>query len=416
VAKAVADQGGPLLKRRKLSRLVPEAGADAASGAIEIGLARELDEACAEIARLERLSSPVIAVARPPKGPAKTVAAAAESADKRAKDLLKDFRAARQRVQEQADRLAAEKVLLSQKLAAKDSALDDARARIKSLEGSLAEAEGEPVRERAESLQNELRATRDRLQGKLDSLTKENARLSRTATQRDAALGDARTRVEYLEAALSAAEAECGRLATEAAVAREKHQAETTALTARFDEMSSRALTAEKLLAETRERLLARIIEIDAVRQRVAEAKADAGAAYTRQRQLEDALCLLQSQFEELERSQSKLAEATKTLLQKFRDRDRALIAAEETIKVLAKRNAQPEIEAEGAGGHNSRHSNRHDNRHDRSGGGDLGQRNLDEDDTAGKDWAELARLLTDFVDRKRQSCEQRLRAASAGC
>ena len=175
-------------------------------------------------------------------------------------------------------------------------------------------------------------------------------------------------------------------------------------------------MTAENLLAETRERLLARIIEIDAVRQRVAEAKADAGAAYTRQRQLEDALCLLQSEFEELERSQSKLAEATKTLLQKFRDRDRALIAAEETIKVLAKRNAQPEIEAEGAGGHNNRHNNRHDNRHDRSGGGDLGQRNLDEDDTAGKDWAELARLLTDFVDRKRQSCEQRLSAASAGC
>ncbi|MGA8654181.1 MAG: hypothetical protein WB677_26785 [Xanthobacteraceae bacterium] len=286
-----------MLKRRKLSRLVPEAGADTLSGAIEIGLARELDEACAEIARLERRSSPVIAVARPPKGPAKTVAAAAESADKRAKDLQKDlqkdFRAARQRVQEQAGRLAAENALLSQKLAARDSALDDARARIKSLEASLAAAEGEPVRERAESLQNELRATRDRLQGKLDSLTKENARLSRTATQRDAALGDARTRVEYLEAALSAAEAECGRLATEAPGAREKHQAETAALTARFDEMSSRALTAENLLAETRERLLARIIEIDAVRQRVAEAKADAGAAYTRQRQLEDALCLL---------------------------------------------------------------------------------------------------------------------------
>ena len=197
-----------MLKRRKLSRLVPEAGADTLSGAIEIGLARELDEACAEIARLERRSSPVIAVARPPKGPAKTVAAAAESADKRAKDLQKDlqkdFRAARQRVQEQAGRLAAENALLSQKLAARDSALDDARARIKSLEASLAAAEGEPVRERAESLQNELRATRDRLQGKLDSLTKENARLSRTATQRDAALGDARTRVEYLEAALSA--------------------------------------------------------------------------------------------------------------------------------------------------------------------------------------------------------------------
>ena len=65
-----------------------------------------------------------------------------------------------------------------------------------------------------------------------------------------------------------------------------------------------------KLLAEARERLLARIIEIDAVRQRVAQANAVTDAAYDRQRQLEDALCLQQTQFEELERSQSKLAEA----------------------------------------------------------------------------------------------------------
>jgi hypothetical protein len=49
------------------------------------------------------------------------------------------------------------------------------------------------------------------------------------------------------------------------------------------------------------ERLLARIIEIDAMRQRVAQA--DAGADYDRQRQLEDALCVQQKEFEELARS-----------------------------------------------------------------------------------------------------------------
>jgi len=87
-----------------------------------------------------------------------------------------------------------------------------------------------------------------------------------------------------------------------------------------------------KLLAEARERLLARIIEIDAVRQRVARATAVTNAAYDRQRQLEDALCLQQTQFEELERSQSKLAEATKVLLQRFRDRERAVVVAEKKI------------------------------------------------------------------------------------
>ena len=55
-------------------------------------------------------------------------------------------------------------------------------------------------------------------------------------------------------------------------------------------------------------------------------------AAYDRQRQLEDALCLQQTQFEELERSQSKLAEATKVLLQRFRDRERAVVVAEKKI------------------------------------------------------------------------------------
>jgi hypothetical protein len=92
-----------------------------------------------------------------------------------------------------------------------------------------------------------------------------------------------------------------------------------------------------------RERLLARLIEIDAVRQRVAQANAVAGAAYDRQRQLEDALCLQQNQFDELERSQSKLAEATKLLLQRFRDRERALVAANEKVKALAERNAELE-------------------------------------------------------------------------
>jgi chromosome segregation ATPase len=128
-----------------------------------------------------------------------------------------------------------------------------------------------------DSQQCELRVARDRVQKKLDTATSENARLSRAAAEKDRVLADARTRVEYLEAALAAAEAECGRLTADAAKACDKHQAET-----------SRAITAEKLLAEARERLLARIIEIDAVRQRVAQANAVTNAAYDRQRQLED--------------------------------------------------------------------------------------------------------------------------------
>ena len=132
----------------------------------------------------------------------------------------------------------------------------------------MAAAEG--AAKLTDSQQCELRVARDRVQKKLDTATSENARLSRAAAEKDRVLADARTRVEYLEAALAAAEAECGRLTADAAKACDKHQAET-----------SRAITAEKLLAAARERLLARIIEIDAVRQRVAQANAVTNAATT---------------------------------------------------------------------------------------------------------------------------------------
>ena len=166
--------------------------------------------------------------------------------------------------------------------------------------------------------------------------------------------------------------------------------------------MRARAVTAEKLLAEARERLLARIIEIDAVRQRVAQANAVTNAAYDRQRQLEDALCLQQTQFEELERAQSKLTEATKVLLQRFRDRERAFVVAEKKIKALVERNAWLEAARDRAGGPNQR-------------GRETPQSSLeDAADAALADWAELARLLGNFVERKTATTPATRRARSA--
>jgi hypothetical protein len=166
-------------------------------------------------------------------------------------------------------------------------------------------------------------------------VTSENARLALAAAARERVLDDAHTRVEYLEAALAAAELQCKRLAGEAKGVGERHQAEMSALRARFADMAKRADIAEKLLAEARERLLARIIEIDGVRERAAQADTAAGAAYDRQCQLEDALCLQQSRYEELERPQTTLADATKALLRRFRERERALALAGEKINAL---------------------------------------------------------------------------------
>ena len=378
-----------MLNRRKALRLVPEAGADSISQSIEAGLARELDQAFADIARQKRQSPPASATALAPRRAAAAFATAAKPAAEKASEESPTG-AGGKALQERADRLAAENGLLAQKLAERDSALGDARARIKFLEERLSSA-AEGAAKLTESQQSELRVARDRVQKKLDTATSENARLSRAATEKDRVLADARTRVEYLEAALAAAEAECGRLTADAAKARDKHQAET-----------SRAITAEKLLAEARERLLARIIEIDAVRQRVAQANAVTNAAYDRQRQLEDALCLQQTQFEELERSQSKLAEATKVLLQRFRDRERAFVVAEKKIKALVERNAWLEAARDRAGSPNQR-------------GRETPQSSLeDAADAALQDWAELARLLGDFVERKTAATPATRRARSA--
>ena len=199
-AKMAVDRGGALLNRRKASRPVGDAGAAALVPAIETGLARELDQARAEIGRQNRPPPREGAAASLPRRQAASSAAGARSAEKAAQQLQIEVSAAV--LQARAERLAAENALLARKLTERNSALDKARARVKSLEDKLAKAGGEDAAKTtektaaktAETVQNELGSVRDRLQGKLDSVTKENVRLSRAATERDRALADARTR------------------------------------------------------------------------------------------------------------------------------------------------------------------------------------------------------------------------------
>jgi chromosome segregation ATPase len=391
-ARAAVDRSAGLLDRAKPLRLGRGAGSMEAAGN---GLVRDLDRACAEIARQKRQSPGSAAPAS-----RQTAAATATSPAERAVQKLQATAHAKV-LQERAERLTAENAVLSQKLAAREGALADLRARLNSLEGKLS-ATGEVAAQHADDKQDAVRAASDHLHKKLAAMASENARLTLTATERDRALADARTRIEYLEAALAAAEAECGPVAGETSGAREKHQAEIAALKTRFDDMSKRAVTADQLLADARERLLARIIEIDAMRQRVAQADAAAGAAYDRQRQLEDALCLQQKEFEEFERSQTQLAGATKALLQRFRDRERALAVADEKIKALAERNAWLEAAQDHVGSPGQR-------------GRETPRSRLEEAaDATLADWTELARLVGDFAERKTATTPATRRVRSA--
>ena len=393
----VVDRSGPLLKRRQPALQIVEA--NAGSEDIQIELAQQLDAARAGIARLQTRLSVETTAARALRERVRASAAAIEVAEQRAERLEAESGAVRGRLQEKLDLVTAENARLSESFAERGIALDDAQVRIKFLQTALAAAEAEAAAKRGAGMENGFRAASDQLQGKLDVVAAENARLSQGATARDVALGDARARIEFLETALSAAEAECTQLNAERGSAREMLESESKAINARLEAMSSRAVAAEKLLAEARERLLARIVEIDAFRHKAADAKAASNEAYAKSRQLEDALCLQQCQVEDLERSQSALIEATKTLLETFQDRDRALVSAQAKIRCLAERNAQLEAGA-----------NRTDGR-DGSEGFNIRQHAAgdadDADDTSRKAWAELACLLRDFMERKRQSSGQ---------
>jgi chromosome segregation ATPase len=89
----------------------------------------------------------------------------------------------------------------------------------------------------------------------------ENLRLSSCLTRRDIAIDAARSQVEAVKTALTAAETERDKLAAELDAANQRHLIEANALAIRIEIMSTRAVAAEKQLAEARQSLAARAEE-----------------------------------------------------------------------------------------------------------------------------------------------------------
>jgi crescentin len=168
-----------------------------------------------------------------------------------------------------------------------------------------------------------------------------------------------------------------------ATAAKEKRESESDTLNGLLEAMSSRAITAEKMLADARQRLLAHSAQNDVAERRIAEAKAAGDEAETENRQLRESLRLQQKQVEELEQSRLTLVAAANELLETFRNRERALIEAEEKIKYPTERNTQLEAEAKSAASRAAI---------DRR---TIQQRTADTaDERMRKNWAELARQL----------------------
>jgi chromosome segregation ATPase len=344
-----------------------------------------LDQA-ARLAVTHRGATPIATRAQPSLAAAETEFDAA--ADGRDIELADELELARNRATGLERRLAQE-TAAKQALAEQFEAAD---ARIVALENELAAAHDE-----LELRDNENQSLRT----SLDLAMAENASLTERLTKSDGAQYSTSAQLEYLQTALTAAETECAKHADEAS----DRRIEASMLSGRLATMSSRAEIAERLLADARECLLARIADNAAAERKLADATAARRDAGSELHQLQDLLRLKQCQINELEQSRLKLIAATNTLLKTFQNRDAALVHADDEIKVLNGRIVELEaqvaqLEAQGRQANSRRRTAKADVQSHQTvilpAADDAG-------DKIRKKWAELARELAKLAKLKPQ-------------
>jgi chromosome segregation ATPase len=215
---------------------------------------------------------------------------------------------------------------------------NSADKRIVELQSDAAQA-----REKLLLVENDKRS----LQTALDQTLAENSRLSRRLTESENALTAARARLEQMDISLAAVENERATLATARDEANERHQSETYALNLRLEALRSRAATAEQLLAEVRQTLVARTEDIRVLERRVVEASIARTNTEKTVERLTSARDALDGKTRELEQGRASLMERSNNLAETLKARETSLVHAEEKIKALTDRMA--EIEADGA-------------------------------------------------------------------
>ncbi len=119
------------------------------------------------------------------------------------------------------------------------------------------------------------------------SALNETARLTRRLTESENTLTATRAQLGKVEASFAEAYAERGRLSAALDESKEAHQAERNSLNMRLDALQSRAATAERLLAEARQNLLARTEEVRAFDRKSVEATISRNNAEKRLAQIE---------------------------------------------------------------------------------------------------------------------------------
>ena len=175
---------------------------------------------------------------------------------------------------------------------------------------------------RIAALENELAAAHDELalrdnenkslRTSLDLAMTENAALTGRVAKSDAAQRSTGSQIEYLQTALATAEIECARVFNEA----RDFRVEASTLNDVLATMTSRAEVAERLLADARDCLAARIADNAVTERNLAEATAARRDGERDLHELQDLLRLKQCQINELEQSRLQLIAATNTLLE----------------------------------------------------------------------------------------------------
>ena len=216
--------------------------------------------------------------------------------------------------------------------------LDAADKRIVELEGELAAA-----RERLALLEDEKRA----LQANIDAALNETARLTRRLTESENTLTATRAQLGKVEASFAEAYGERGRLSAALDEAKEQHQAERNSLNMRLDALTSRAATAERLLAEARQNLIARTEEVRAFDRKSVEATISRNNAEKRLSQIEASHEQRERQIKDLEQARVALTERNNALTKALKARETALARADEKIAGLTERNGHLEADVQ---------------------------------------------------------------------
>ena len=183
-----------------------------------------------------------------------------------------------------------------------------------------------------------LETDKSSMQTALDQTLAESPRLSRRLTESESALTAARARLEQTEIGLASAESERAALGAARDEANERHQSESYALNLRLEAMRSRAGTAEKLLSEVRQSLVARTEEIRVSERKVVEATIARNATEKTVDRLTAARDALEAKVKELEQARAMLLERSNGLAEAAKARETSLTHAEHKIKSLTDR------------------------------------------------------------------------------